>query len=73
MKNPKQKNKTTEDFEDNSFDRAQEEAQDGQGPKSKNKPSKKEADKKSKDDLMRAREADKEWSSESDQFRRDNA
>ncbi|MBD3631086.1 hypothetical protein [Cyclobacterium sp.] len=67
------KNKKPENFEDNSFDKAQKEAQDGSGPKATKKLSKKEADQKSKDELMRAKEADKEWSSESDRFRRDNA
>ncbi|SHM78616.1 hypothetical protein SAMN04488057_103321 [Cyclobacterium lianum] len=73
MKTQDNKNRKEEDFEDNSFDKAQEEAQDGKGPKTRKKEPEKKGDEKSRDELMRAKEADKEWSSESDKFRRDNA
>lgn len=72
----KNKNVKTENFEDNSFQRAQEEARDGKEASGSKPPSEKKSEKqlqKAKDDLMRAKEADKEWSSESDRFRRDNA
>jgi hypothetical protein len=66
----------TGDFEDNSFQRAQEEARDGKQAATDKPSSKKKSTeemKKAMDELMRAKEADKEWSSESDRFRRDNA
>lgn len=74
MSTVKNQDKQPENFKDNSFDEAQEEARDGKGPKSADsKKKKKSKEEKAKDDLMRAKEADKEWSSESDRFRRDNA
>ncbi|MDN3690683.1 hypothetical protein [Cyclobacterium jeungdonense] len=73
MKTKKNQDSQSENFEDNSFDEAQEEASDGKGPKSADSTKTKKSEKKAKDELMRAKEADKEWSSESDRFRRDNA
>lgn len=60
-------------YEDNAFQDAQDEARDGEGPKSKKGKKEKKPSDKAKDDLRRAKDADKEWSHESDQYRRDNA
>lgn len=73
METKKNQNSKPENFEDNSFEDAQDEARDGKGPISDNSVKNKKSEKKAKDELMRAKEADKEWSSESDRFRRDNA
>ena len=60
-------------YEDNAFQDAQENARDGEAPKSKKNKKEEKPSEKAKDDLLRAKEADKEWSNESDQYRRDNA
>lgn len=63
-------------FSDNPFEDAQDKASKGQSQSLSEKEAKKSGDSensKAKDELFRAREAEKEWSSESDEYRRDNA
>ncbi|MEX2513829.1 MAG: hypothetical protein WD398_13070 [Cyclobacteriaceae bacterium] len=60
-------------FQDNAFQDAQDDASDGEGQKSKKTPKGNKPSEKAKDNLRRAKDADKEWSSESDEFRKDNA
>ncbi len=56
-------------FDDNAFKKAQKEAQDGKGPKKKH-PKKEKPGEKAKDDLLRGNQSEREWSSESDEYRR---
>ncbi|AKP52835.1 hypothetical protein [Cyclobacterium amurskyense] len=70
------KNNKHDDFQKNSFTEAQNEAEDGKASK---KPLKnvevndKKDEKAAKDKLYRAKNADKEVTSETDKYRRDNA
>ncbi|MEX0884121.1 MAG: hypothetical protein WDZ72_11665 [Cyclobacteriaceae bacterium] len=74
MSNKKKKaEENDKKYQDNAFQEAQENASDGKGPNRKKAQKEKKPSKKAKDELLRAKEADKEWSSESDEFRRDNA
>ncbi|MFC4873225.1 hypothetical protein [Negadavirga shengliensis] len=60
-------------FTDNAFEKAQALASEGKSGPEGEKGAESIASEKARDDLFRAKEADKEWSSESDQYRRDNA
>ena len=60
-------------YEDKTFQDTQDNAADGKGPKSRKDKKEKKSSEKIKDDLLNAKEADKERSNESDQYRRDNA
>jgi len=73
MKNNKKDNGSEDNFQDNSFTRAQKEAEDGKAPKNTNQQEDENAKMKAKDKLMRAKNADKEVTTESEKYRRDNA
>ncbi len=66
-----EKNKKDEKITDNAFEEAKKLASKGQTPKITIGSSKKSSEK-AKDDLFRAKEANKEWSNESDHYRRDD-
>ncbi|EPR70822.1 hypothetical protein [Cyclobacterium qasimii] len=68
-------NNKQDDFQNNSFIEAQKEAEDGKAGKKSSKmvEEKSEAKAKAKDELMRAKNADKEVTTESEKYRRDNA
>lgn len=72
-KNENNGEKGKEEFTKHAFDKAQEVASEGKSQQGETGEVKKEPGEKAKDDLFRAKEADKEWSSESDEYRRDNA
>jgi hypothetical protein len=58
-------------LDDNAFKKAQKEAQDGKGPnKPENKKAKKKPGEKAKDELFRGNQSEREWSSESEEYRR---
>ncbi len=67
---PEEKNRK---FDDNAFKRAQNEAQSGEAPqKPKSLNEKTGPDKKAEDDLFRGNQSEREWSSESDEYRRES-
>jgi hypothetical protein len=67
QKNPK------ENFEDNSFIDAKDEAEDGKGPAKPHAKAKENLEKEAEDKLFRAKNAEKELTTETDKYRRDNA
>jgi len=73
MENNKKDKDSKDNFMDNSFTRAQKEAEDGKAAKNTNQKENENAKMKAKDKLMRAKNADKEVTTESEKYRRDNA
>ena len=73
MENKKSEHNPEENYENNSFIDAKEEAEDGKNPNKPNKKAKGNLEKEAHDKLMRAKNAEKELTTETDKYRRDNA
>jgi hypothetical protein len=73
MESKNNQNNPKENFEDNSFIDAKDEAEDGKSTKKPNSKEKENSEKKAQDRLLRAKNAEKELTTETDQYRRDNS
>ena len=73
MESNNNQNNQKENFENNSFIDAKEEAEDGKASKKPNPKAKENSENEAQDKLLRAKNAEKEMTSESDKYRRDNA
>jgi hypothetical protein len=73
MESNNNQNNRKENFENNSFIDAKEEAEDGKVSKKPNSKAQENSEKEAEDNLFRAKNAEKELTTESDKYRRDNS